>query len=130
MPGRPCERCAYDTHGVPVVGGMVTCPECGAPQFVARHVDLRFARRTFALGIAGPNYFMLLVTLLTWWLGDVRVASCLSLYLFVPTFGLAQVMIRDLVPRGTPWWRSAGLGAAAWAGLNAPSLAFQWWVWR
>ena len=130
MPPQPCERCGYDTRGVPVVGGMVVCPECGTPQFAARHADRRFARWTFALGAAGPNYFMLAVTLVSRFFGDVHVAACLSLYLLVPTFGLSLVMIRDLLPRRTPWWRSTLIGAGVWAGLNAPVLAAMAWVWR
>lgn len=125
-----CEDCGYGLAGVPTRGGLVTCPECGEPQSPASAQDRRWARRTFMLGVALPNYLMAATTLLGRWLESAETAVLMAVFIFGLTLGLAVMMSRDAehTRRGSAAARTArALGL--WAVLNAPAGVVQWLCW-
>lgn len=125
-----CDDCGYGLAGVPDRGGLVTCPECGVPQSPGAAQDRRWARRTFMLGVALPNYLMAATTLLGRWLGGADTAVLMAVFIFGLTLGLAIMMSRDAghARRGSPTARVAR-AVGLWALLNAPAGIVQWFCW-
>ncbi|MCE7974309.1 MAG: hypothetical protein DYG92_08320 [Leptolyngbya sp. PLA1] len=125
-----CDDCGYGLAGVPDRGGLVTCPECGEPQSPADAHDRRWARRTFMLGVALPNYLMAATTLLGGWLGGAETAVLMAVFIFGLTLGLALMMSRDAEhrSRGSAASRAAR-AVGLWALLNAPAGVVQWLCW-
>jgi predicted RNA-binding Zn-ribbon protein involved in translation (DUF1610 family) len=129
-PGPQCEACGYSLRGVPSEGGAVTCPECGVEQVPRRVPESRWARWTFALGVAGPTYLMAASAQIARWLGDFGMATALYIFILLSTLGLALYISRDVAPRRASLPVRLVCGVVAWALLNAPPTALVWSLWR
>lgn len=125
-----CDDCGYGLAGVPDKAGLITCPECGVPQLPGEAHDRRWARRTFMLGVALPNYLMAATTLLGRWLESADTAVLMAVFIFGLTLGLAIMMSRDAEPAR----RRSGMSRVAraiclWGPLNTPAGVVQWLCW-